>query len=76
MSEHAFDPASYEGKWQAHWEEHKTFRSVLDRSKPKYYALGMFPYPSGSGLHVGHPESYTALDIVARYKRMNGFSAC
>ncbi|MCB9682621.1 MAG: leucine--tRNA ligase [Alphaproteobacteria bacterium] len=74
MSEHAFDPAAYEGRWQAYWETHKTFRSVADPGKPKFYALGMFPYPSGSGLHVGHPESYTALDIVARYKRMNGFA--
>ena len=74
MSEYAFDPSSYEGKWQSYWEDHKTFRTEEDRTKPKFYALGMFPYPSGSGLHVGHPESYTALDIVARYKRMNGFA--
>ena len=69
---HAFRPADYEAKWQAHWEEHHTFRAVLDENKPKFYALGMFPYPSGNGLHVGHPESYTALDIVARHKRMTG----
>ncbi len=63
-----------EQKWQAYWEEHKTFKTVLDTSKPKFYALDMFPYPSGSGLHVGHPEGYTASDIVSRYKRMKGFN--
>ena len=65
-----------EAKWQAYWEEHKTFRvgADLDPSKPKYYVLDMFPYPSGEGLHVGHPEGYTATDIVARYKRMRGFN--
>ena len=64
--------ADIEKKWQAHWDENKTFKSVMDQSKPKYYVLDMFPYPSGSGLHVGHPEGYTATDIVARFKRMNG----
>lgn len=65
-----------ERKWQAFWEGHKTFRTPaeIDTSKPKYYVLDMFPYPSGAGLHVGHPEGYTATDIVARYKRMNGFN--
>ncbi|HXS79936.1 MAG TPA: leucine--tRNA ligase [Gammaproteobacteria bacterium] len=65
-----------EAKWQAHWESHGTFRTPekIDKSKPKYYALDMFPYPSGDGLHVGHPEGYTATDIVARYKRMRGFN--
>jgi leucyl-tRNA synthetase len=63
-----------EKKWQQYWEENKTFKTVLDKSKPKFYALDMFPYPSGSGLHVGHPEGYTATDIVSRYKRMKGFS--
>ena len=67
-------PADIEPRWQAHWQENNTFRAVEDPSKPKFYALCMFPYPSGSGLHVGHPESYTAIDIVARYKRMCGFS--
>ncbi len=64
-----------EKKWQQYWEAHKTFRTPddLDPARPKCYVLDMFPYPSGSGLHVGHPEGYTATDIVARYKRMNGF---
>jgi leucyl-tRNA synthetase len=64
---------SIEKKWQQFWEENKTFRAV-DNDKKKYYVLDMFPYPSGQGLHVGHPEGYTASDIVARYKRMNGFN--
>ncbi|MCY4159858.1 MAG: leucine--tRNA ligase [Bacteroidetes bacterium] len=65
-----------ESRWQAHWELNKTFRTPVevDTSKPKYYVLDMFPYPSGAGLHVGHPEGYTATDIVARYKRMCGFN--
>jgi leucyl-tRNA synthetase len=65
-----------EAKWQARWESQQTFRvpEKVDRSRPKYYVLDMFPYPSGDGLHVGHPEGYTATDIVARYKRMRGFN--
>jgi leucyl-tRNA synthetase len=65
-----------EAKWQAVWKERQTFRTDpnCDRSKPKFYALDMFPYPSGAGLHVGHPEGYTATDILARYKRMNGYN--
>jgi leucyl-tRNA synthetase len=64
-----------EKKWETYWEKHKIFRAVdLDKTRPKYYVLDMFPYPSAQGLHVGHPEGYTASDIVARYKRMKGFN--
>jgi leucyl-tRNA synthetase len=63
-----------EPKWQKYWENHQTFKTTIDQNKPKYYVLDMFPYPSGAGLHVGHPEGYTATDIMARYKRMNGFN--
>lgn len=64
-----------ERKWQEYWEQNRIFRTPDDLTNPKkYYALDMFPYPSGAGLHVGHPEGYTATDIVARYKRMNGFN--
>ncbi|MBY0517876.1 MAG: leucine--tRNA ligase [Bacteriovoracaceae bacterium] len=63
-----------EAKWQKYWADHKTFKTVTDKSKPKYYVLDMFPYPSGAGLHVGHPEGYTATDIMARFKRMKGFN--
>ncbi|MDP1947909.1 MAG: leucine--tRNA ligase [Nitrospirota bacterium] len=69
-----YDHQSLEVKWQAYWEEHRTFRVADDRTKPKFYCLDMFPYPSGSGLHVGHLEGYTATDIVSRYKRMRGFN--
>jgi len=63
-----------EKKWQTYWETNKTFAAKDNSDKPKYYVLDMFPYPSAQGLHVGHPEGYTASDIVARYKRMNGFN--
>ena len=65
-----YDPASIEPKWQGHWEERATFRAERRPGKKKLYVLDMFPYPSGTGLHVGHPEGYTATDIVARYSRM------
>ncbi|WP_026693598.1 leucine--tRNA ligase [Peribacillus kribbensis] len=62
-----------EKKWQKYWEENKTFKTSEDKGKPKFYALDMFPYPSGAGLHVGHPEGYTATDILSRMKRMQGY---
>jgi leucyl-tRNA synthetase len=74
MSSGAYTPSEIEKKWQDYWFENKTFKTVLDTSKPKYYVLDMFPYPSGDGLHAGHPEGYTATDIISRYKRMNGFN--
>lgn len=63
-----------EKKWQKYWKEHQTFKTGTDKNKKNFYALDMFPYPSGQGLHVGHPEGYTATDIVARMKRMQGFN--
>jgi leucyl-tRNA synthetase len=76
----SFPFRDFEPKWQGHWEANKTFTvpnpgdAGFDASKPKYFVLDMFPYPSGSGLHVGHPEGYTATDIITRYKRMRGFN--
>ncbi len=76
----AYDPQSIEPKWQEFWAQHGTFAAInpgdagFEPSKPKYYVLDMFPYPSGVGLHVGHPLGYIATDIVARYKRMRGFN--
>ncbi len=70
-----YDHKSIEAKWQKKWEDNKTYKTdAYDFSKPKYYVMDMFPYPSGQGLHVGHPESYTATDIMARMKRMQGFN--
>lgn len=63
-----------EKKWQKYWDENKTFKTLDDHTKEKFYALDMFPYPSGAGLHVGHPEGYTATDILSRYKRANGYN--
>ena len=71
----AYNHLEIEKKWQKYWDDHKTFYTdVWDFSKPKYYALDMFPYPSGQGLHVGHPEGYTATDIMSRMKRMQGYN--
>ena len=75
-----FPFSEFEPAWQTRWETEKTFRTPgpgepgFDPAKPKYYVLDMFPYPSGAGLHVGHPEGYTATDIIGRYKRMQGFN--
>ena len=69
-----YDHKTIESKWQLYWEENKTFRTEENSDSPKYYVLDMFPYPSGQGLHVGHPLGYIATDIVARFKRMNGFN--
>lgn len=70
-----YDHQSVEKKWQKYWLENKTFKTdTYDFSKPKFYALDMFPYPSGNGLHVGHPEGYTATDIISRKKRMEGYN--
>lgn len=69
----SFNHETIEKKWQQYWENNKTFKTLEDQSKPKFYALDMFPYPSGAGLHVGHPEGYTATDILSRYKRMQGY---
>ncbi|MEL6312161.1 MAG: hypothetical protein AAFQ17_07345, partial [Pseudomonadota bacterium] len=76
MAGYPFD--AIEPKWQAYWDAHETYRTPgpgdagFDATKPKYYVLDMFPYPSGAGLHVGHPEGYTATDILARVRRMQG----
>jgi leucyl-tRNA synthetase len=69
-----YNPVEIEKKWQDFWDSNKSFKTVIDRQKSKYYILDMFPYPSGSGLHVGHPEGYTASDIISRYKRMLGYN--
>ncbi|KRN29772.1 leucyl-tRNA synthetase [Lactobacillus selangorensis] len=70
----AYDHKKVEKKWQQYWQDHDSFKTTEDPNKKNYYALDMFPYPSGQGLHVGHPEGYTATDITARMKRMQGFN--
>ena len=69
-----YDPKALEEKWQARWAEEQVFKTDLDTTKPKYNVLDMFPYPSGAGLHVGHPKGYIATDVISRYKRMRGFN--
>ncbi|MBP7449830.1 MAG: class I tRNA ligase family protein, partial [Flavobacteriales bacterium] len=69
-----YDPKDIERKWREKWQADKTYQVLNDPAKPKYYVLDMFPYPSGAGLHVGHPLGYIASDIVSRYKRHNGFN--
>lgn len=69
-----YNPSEIEAKWQKYWKDNQTFKTENDFTKPKYYVLDMFPYPSGAGLHVGHPLGYIASDIVARYKRHQGFN--
>ena len=69
-----YNPNEIEAKWQKYWAEHKTFAAKNDSDKPKHYVLDMFPYPSGAGLHVGHPLGYIASDVYSRYKRHQGFN--
>jgi leucyl-tRNA synthetase len=71
----AYDFTAFEKRWQDFWKKNSTFRTApLSSGKPKYYVLDMFPYPSGAGLHIGHPEGYTASDILGRYKLAQGFN--
>src|SRR5450631_156240 len=69
-----YDFQEIEPRWQSFWEKSRPDQAGLDPSKPKYYVLDMFPYPSGAGLHIGHPEGYTATDIISRYRRARGFN--
>ena len=69
-----YDHATVEARWREYWNANKTFATSTDRKRPKYYVLDMFPYPSGSGLHVGHPKGYVATDVIARARRMMGFN--
>ena len=69
-----YDPSQIEPKWQKYWLDHQAFAASEDHTKPKFYSLIEFPYPSGQGLHVGHPRPYTALDVVARKRRMEGYN--
>src|SRR5438552_4741640 len=68
-----YDPRAIEPKWQEYWERNRTFRVLEDPARPKMYVLDMFPYPSGEGLHVGHPKGYIATDIYSRMKKMQGY---
>ena len=70
----AYNHKNIEKKWQDYWESNKVFKTTDDSDKPKYYVLDMYPYPSGAGLHVGHPLGYIATDIIARFKRHKGFN--
>jgi leucyl-tRNA synthetase len=70
----SYDPQTIEAKWQTYWDEHKTFAALDNSKKEKFFALIEFPYPSGEGLHMGHPRSYTAMDILARFRRMQGYN--
>ena len=70
----SYNPAEIEGKWQKHWYENHSFAAEKSHEKPKFYGLIEFPYPSGAGLHVGHPRSNTAMDIIARKRRMEGYN--
>ena len=69
-----YDFKNIEKRWQDYWSKNQTYKTEIDKNKPKYYVLDMFPYPSGSGLHVGHPLGYIASDIYSRFKRHKGYN--